>query len=347
MNRVVKSRAFAAGILIILLYIAASFGIYCLINHINNKAEINDSFYKKTLCLAKDFYFLDLYLKQYKSINNHRAQSDRNRLPNLRNTAQINSKLNAGSDLNHVSGANAADLISKLNSKVNAKIHSINKSFRYLFKNLKSRDKSLLKLIHPALYRAFIDWKNKSLPELNLLEKQKNVKNIPIARLSFIFYRNSRLLRKASDASMKKNMNYISDSMHLLSLLLFINFLMVIIISPLFLYYIIKVKIQAEDNEKSIQSIFNQMVSGLVLFRDKFIYVNPEGEKILGYSSEELKNMNNWDILSYEYKESAKLKYTEAIKHEGKRGEFLYKIIGGNNEIKWVLFHSYDCLNIQ
>ncbi len=333
MNRVVKSGAFAAGILIILLYITASFGIYCLINHINDKAKINNSFYKRTLQLAKDFYFLNLYLKQYKSINNHRAQS--NRLSNLRNnTAQINSKLNAEPD------ANTANLISQLNSKVNSKIYSINKSFRYLFKNLKSSDKSLLKLIHPVLYRAFIDWKNKSLPELNLLEKQKNVKNIPAARLSFIFYRNSRLLRKASDASMKKNMNYINDSMHLLSLLLFINFLMVIIISPLFLYYIIKVKIQAEDNEKSIQSIFSQMVSGLVLFRDKFIYVNPEGEKILGYSSEELKNMNNWDIMSYEFKESAKSRYAEAIKHEGERGEFLYKIIGKSNEIKWVLFHS-------
>ncbi len=332
MNRVVKSRAFAAGILIILLYIAASFGIYCLINHINDKAKINNSFYKKTLYLAKDFYFLNLYLKQYKNINNRRAQS--NRLSNLRNTAQINSKLNGEPD------ANTANLISQLNSKVNSKIYSINKSFRYLFKNLKSSDKSLLKLIHPVLYRAFIDWKSESLPELKLLEKQKNVKNIPIAHLSFIFYRNSRLLRKVSDASMKKNMNYISDSMHLLSLLLFINFLMVIIISPLFLYYIIKVKIQAEDNEKSIQSIFSQMVSGLVLFRDKFIYVNPEGEKILGYSSEELKNMNNWDIMSYEFKESAKSRYAEAIKHEGERGEFLYKIIGKNNEIKWVLFHS-------
>ncbi len=332
MNRVVKSGAFAAGILIILLYIAASFGIYCLINHINDKARINNSFYKRTLYLAKDFYVLNLYLKQYKSIKNRRVQFGR--LSNIRHTAQINSKLNAEPD------ENAADSIFQLNSKINSKIYSINKSFRYLFKNLKSSDKSLLKLIYPVLHRAFIDWKNKSLPELTLLEKRKNVKNISISRLSFIFYRNSRLLRKASDASMKKNMDYISDSMNLLSLLLFINFLMVIIISPLFLYYIIKVKIQAEDNEKSIQSIFNQMVSGLVLFRDKFIYVNPEGEKILGYASEELKNMNNWDIMSHEFQESAKLRYAEAIKHEGERGEFLYKIIDKNNEIKWVLFHS-------
>jgi diguanylate cyclase (GGDEF)-like protein/PAS domain S-box-containing protein len=335
MNRVVRSRAFVAGILIILLYIAASLAIYGLINHISNKAKINNSFYKRTLHLAKDFYFLNLlFLKQYKTVN-HSAKSKR---LNLRNNAQINSKLSAKP--NHRLNTRADKLISRLKSKINSKIYSINKSFKYLFKNLKSRDKSLLKLIYPFLHKAFVNWKNKSLPELKILEKQKNIKKIPITRLSAIFYSNSRLLRQASDKAMKKNINYIKGSMHLLRLLLLVNFLMVIIISPLFLYYIIKFKIQAEDNEKSIQSIFNQMVSGLILFRDKFIYVNPEGEKILGYPSEELINMNNWDIMSYEYKESAKSKYTEAIKHEGERGEFLYKIIGKNNEKKWVLFHS-------
>ncbi|MHB1679538.1 MAG: EAL domain-containing protein [bacterium] len=303
MNKVLKSKVFITGFIVILLYIVCSFIIYSFINHINSKANADSKFYKKTLNLAEDFYSLNFYLKKYNT-------NSRKKL----NPHQI--------------------------GKIKRKVVDINKDFKYLFKNLRRRDKSLPERIRPILNKAFVNWKNKSLPELNLLIKQKNIQNKFIQRLSFIFYNNSRLLRKASDISMKINMNYINDSMRLLNLLLLVNFLMVIIISPLFLYYIIKVKIQAEDNEKSIKSIFDQMVSGLILFRDKFLYVNPEGEKILGYSLEELKTMNNWDIMSYEYKESAKSRYSKAIKNEGARGEFLYKIITKNNEIKWVIFHT-------
>ncbi|MHB1664965.1 MAG: EAL domain-containing protein [bacterium] len=303
MNKVLKSKVFIAGFMVILLYIACSFVIYSFINHINSKANADSKFYKKTLNLAEDFYSLNFYLKKYNT-----------------NSRQ---KLNQ-----HQIG------------KITYKADDINQDFKYLFKNLRRRDKSLPEKIHPILNKAFVNWKNKSLPELNLLIKQKNIQNRFTSRLSFIFYNNSRLLRKASDISMKINMNYTNDSMRLLNLLLLVNFLMVIIISPLFLYYIIKVKIQAEDNEKSIKSIFDQMVSGLILFRDKFIYVNPEGEKILGYSLAELKKMNYWDIMSCEYKESAKSRYGKAIKNEGARGEFLYKIITKKNEIKWALFHS-------
>ncbi len=68
-----------------------------------------------------------------------------------------------------------------------------------------------------------------------------------------------------------------------------------------------------KESEELFRIMADNMPVGLDMHREKFIYVNPALQNMLGYTLDELKNMSFWEILAEEYKDEAKRAIKEGL----------------------------------
>lgn len=82
------------------------------------------------------------------------------------------------------------------------------------------------------------------------------------------------------------------------------------------------------------------MPVGLDMHREKFVYTNPAFQDMLGYASDELKNMFFWEILSEEYKEEAKRAIKEGLADINYKYYVKFKVIKKSGEALWAYIYS-------
>ena len=94
-----------------------------------------------------------------------------------------------------------------------------------------------------------------------------------------------------------------------------------------------------KESEELFRTLADNMPVGLDMHREKFVYVNPALQNMLGYTSDELKNMFFWEILADEYKEEAKRAIKEGVADINYKHYVVFKAIKKSGEELWV--HIY------
>jgi diguanylate cyclase (GGDEF)-like protein/PAS domain S-box-containing protein len=95
-----------------------------------------------------------------------------------------------------------------------------------------------------------------------------------------------------------------------------------------------------KESEELFRTLTENMTMGLVLYKEKIIYINPAGEKILGYSENELKNMYVWDIYVNEFKEEAKKGIHKGLSDINYNHYVTFKAIKKSGEEIWLYIYG-------
>lgn len=94
-------------------------------------------------------------------------------------------------------------------------------------------------------------------------------------------------------------------------------------------------------SEEKFRAVAESMPAQVVIFQDKrFVYANPYSEIITGYKTQELLNMNFWDIIHEDYKEIAKDRGQKRLLGENVPDNYDLKIITKNKEEKWLNYNA-------
>lgn|GEM_PF-4966601 len=96
-----------------------------------------------------------------------------------------------------------------------------------------------------------------------------------------------------------------------------------------------------KESEKRFKNLADSTSAGIMVYQDdKWVYANPAAQRMSGYSMDELKNMNFWEI--------ADLSFAETVKEKGKKRQKNIKAESGyealircrNNEKRWALIEG-------
>lgn len=92
-----------------------------------------------------------------------------------------------------------------------------------------------------------------------------------------------------------------------------------------------------KESEKKFRTLAQTTACGILLYQnDKWVYANPSAEKISGYSLEELKKMNFWEIVAPEFKKKVKKRGQKRQKNIETISGYEFKIISKQGQEKWI-----------
>ncbi len=96
-----------------------------------------------------------------------------------------------------------------------------------------------------------------------------------------------------------------------------------------------------KESADFFMTLSENLVSGIVLYNDKYVYVNPEGERIIGYPKEELYQKYVWDIYVDEnVKQLLKSQIRRRLNGGMFNSNYTFKIITKQNSEKWLLIYA-------
>ena len=95
-----------------------------------------------------------------------------------------------------------------------------------------------------------------------------------------------------------------------------------------------------KESEELFRTLADNIPVGLDMHREKFIYVNPAFQNMLGYTSDELKNMFFWELLAEEYQDEAKRAIKEGIADIGYKHYVTFKAIKKSGEELWTYIYA-------
>ncbi|MGC8555360.1 MAG: diguanylate cyclase [Candidatus Acidulodesulfobacterium sp.] len=95
-----------------------------------------------------------------------------------------------------------------------------------------------------------------------------------------------------------------------------------------------------KESEELFRTLADNMPVGIDMHKDRFIYVNPALQDMLGYTEDELKNMFSWDIFAEEYKEEAKKSIKEGLSDIRYKHYVTFKAIKKTGEELWVYIYA-------
>jgi PAS domain S-box-containing protein len=92
-----------------------------------------------------------------------------------------------------------------------------------------------------------------------------------------------------------------------------------------------------KESESKFRSLAQTTSTAIMVYQgDKWVYANPAGEKISGYSLDELKQMNYWDFVAPEHRDMIKNRGQKRQKYQETPSGYEFKIINKNGELRWV-----------
>ena len=106
-------------------------------------------------------------------------------------------------------------------------------------------------------------------------------------------------------------------------------------------------ELELRESEEKFRTLAETAPLAILVYRgDKWIYANSAAEQICGYSLEELKEMNFWEIVAPEYRELIKTRGRKREMGEPASGSYEFKIITRQGQQKWVYLNG-DSIEIE
>lgn len=91
------------------------------------------------------------------------------------------------------------------------------------------------------------------------------------------------------------------------------------------------------ESEKKFRTLAQTSPMAIMLYKDdKWIYANSAAEQICGYSLNELKNMNFWEIVAPEFQEIVKKRGERRESGQPTKNNYEFKLISKDGQEKWV-----------
>ena len=95
-----------------------------------------------------------------------------------------------------------------------------------------------------------------------------------------------------------------------------------------------------KESEETFRTLAENIPIGLDIHTDKFLYTNPALQKMLGYTSEGLKNMFFWEILADEHKREAERAIKNGLSDINYKHYVTFKIIKKSGKILWAYIYA-------
>lgn len=99
---------------------------------------------------------------------------------------------------------------------------------------------------------------------------------------------------------------------------------------------LVKKNFEIKKSEEMFKALAESSLTGVFLFQDLFLYINPTMKKITGYTENELLTMHPWEIIAPEFRERAKQAIGE--RSQGRKDPILYKeikLVTKDGEERW------------
>ena len=102
-----------------------------------------------------------------------------------------------------------------------------------------------------------------------------------------------------------------------------------------------KAKEELKESEELFRTLADNMQVGVDLHKEKFLYANPALQKMLGYTEDELKAMDHWDIWAGEddYKNIARESIKKGLSDINRKRYYTFKAVKKTGEELWVYFY--------
>ena len=102
-----------------------------------------------------------------------------------------------------------------------------------------------------------------------------------------------------------------------------------------------KAKEEIKESEELFRTLADNMQVGVDLHKEKFLYANPALQKMLGYTEDELKAMDHWDIWAGEddYKNIARESIKKGLSDINRKRYYTFKAVKKTGEELWVYFY--------
>ena len=101
-----------------------------------------------------------------------------------------------------------------------------------------------------------------------------------------------------------------------------------------------KLEKSLQESEIFFRALSENMETGLALYDEKIIYLNPAATKILEYDDDKIFNLNVWDVFTKDYTDIIKQNLKRRLKGEQYTSTFSMKIITQNGKIKNVMLKN-------
>ncbi|MBI1936517.1 MAG: PAS domain S-box protein [Ignavibacteriales bacterium] len=95
-----------------------------------------------------------------------------------------------------------------------------------------------------------------------------------------------------------------------------------------------------KESEARFKILAESTSSAIFIYDQKFNYINPSGEKLLGYTQEELLNMNFWDVVHPDFKELIKERGNARLRGEKVTPRYEFKIKKKSGDERWIDFSA-------
>lgn len=97
-----------------------------------------------------------------------------------------------------------------------------------------------------------------------------------------------------------------------------------------------KSEIDLYNSKIDLKKILENSVEGIAVIQDgKFVFFNPKMLELTGYSSDELKIINFWEIIHPDYRNEIIGNHQKRLKGEKLQKTYSFKFFKKNNELKW------------
>ena len=92
------------------------------------------------------------------------------------------------------------------------------------------------------------------------------------------------------------------------------------------------------ESEQKFRKLADYSPLAICIYQDDFwVYINPAGEKLSGYSAEELYQSKYWEFVAPEYQELVRNNGKNKLAGEGENNAYEFKIITKTGDSKWVI----------
>lgn len=314
-SRLIKSKTFLLGIIVLALYIITSVIIYnFFILKIERDMDVDNNIQLKIIKLSN---------------------SIRQTVKSAQDVVYFSQKKDKEKELKQA--------IFKLNSL----IHLTNKRFKELNSSIK-KNTFFRKTILGYETKAYYSWNNLIVPILSRLIAYHKImgKKAFMEPLFINMYKHSPSYAPLMQSGFEHR---IEDALYfhlMLNLVFIVISVLFFIVFLLFLVVISSKELKEKDlkkklkeNEELFSTMVNGMVEGLYLNDTKIFYANPSALKFFGYPEEELYDMYVWDLFGKKDKPVVKANIERRLKGERFYTEYRFDTFTKKGKEKYVMFH--------